>query len=218
MQGGAIVESPPDGLRERKKAATRVALHRAALELVEERGLARVSVNDIAMRADAAPRTFFNYFASKADAVLGLDPADVRRMMEALAQRPGGETRLVAVRAVLREYTQAMTDDVELWSQRLRVIDSNPPLEQRLASELARIERDVAETISQRAASPAGADFDPALLASLQGSVLRISLQRWLASDFTAFLPDLLDECWRGIAVAVSPSVVSPRAVPGRRG
>ena len=80
------------GLRERKKLATRLALHEAALRLVAERGLDAVSVDDIADQADVSPRTFFNYFPSKVDAVLGLDPEAPRRQADAFLGRPADES------------------------------------------------------------------------------------------------------------------------------
>src|SRR3954454_14294289 len=86
------------GLRERKKLATRLALHQAALELVAERGLDRVSVDDIAGRADVSPRTFFNYFATKDEAVLGLDPAAAERQAAVFLARPATESPLQAMR------------------------------------------------------------------------------------------------------------------------
>ncbi len=56
--------------RERNKRATRQALRAATLALGLERGLAEVSVEDIARRAGVSPRTFFNYFDTKDDAAL----------------------------------------------------------------------------------------------------------------------------------------------------
>ena len=90
------------GLRERKKLATRLALHEAALRLVAERGLDAVSVDDIADRADVSPRTFFNYFPSKVDAILGLDPEAPRQQADAFLDRPAGESPVQALRAVAR--------------------------------------------------------------------------------------------------------------------
>lgn len=59
-------------LRERKRNDTYQALHDAAAQLVLDRGLAHVTVDEIAERAGVSPRTFFNYFPAKEDAVLGV--------------------------------------------------------------------------------------------------------------------------------------------------
>ena len=78
-------------LRERKKRAPRDALRRSAVRLVASRGLAAVTVQDIAADADVSARTFFNYFPSKEDAVSGWDPAVLSDMVERLRKRPAGE-------------------------------------------------------------------------------------------------------------------------------
>jgi AcrR family transcriptional regulator len=61
------------GLRERKKQARRAALIDAAQQLVAEHGLDAVTVEMISAEAGVSPRTFFNYFETKDDAVLGAE-------------------------------------------------------------------------------------------------------------------------------------------------
>jgi AcrR family transcriptional regulator len=184
------------GLRERKKLATRAALHEAALRLVAEHGLASVSVEDIAERADVSPRTFFNYFATKDDAVLGLDPEASGQQVAAFLARPVDESPVQALRSVARVQAAEMATDSELWPLRLKVIDASPALLGRLAAAFGEGEKALAAAIATRSGTQFGTDAYPTLLAGVAGVAMRTALHRWLSSDFTAALPDLLDEAW----------------------
>ena len=192
------------GLRERKKLATRSALHLAALQLVAERGLDEVSVDDIAERADVSPRTFFNYFPSKVDAVIGLDPDEPRRQVDAFLGRPGGESPVEAMRAVARQQAAEMSENTELWPLRLKVIDAHPAVLGRLAAAFGESEQVLAGAIAERTGTRVGIDAYPALLAGVAAAAMRTSLHRWFAGDFTAALPDLVDEAWDLLAAGLS--------------
>jgi len=72
--GGAGARPSKDasvGRRERRAAETRIRLFHSALELIAERGLEKVTVEDITEAADVGKGTFFNYFATK-EHVLGV--------------------------------------------------------------------------------------------------------------------------------------------------
>lgn len=58
-------------LREQKRFETRLRIEDAATQLVDERGFADVTVEEICAVAGISRRTFFNYFDSKDSAVLG---------------------------------------------------------------------------------------------------------------------------------------------------
>ena len=144
------------GLRERKKLATRLALHEAALQLVAERGLDHVSVDDIAERADVSPRTFFNYFSSKDDAVLGLDPDGAAQQVEAFLARPADESPVQALRAVARAQAAEMAEDTELWPLRMTVIDATRRCSRGWPPSFGEGERVLAEAIARAPAPGSG--------------------------------------------------------------
>ncbi|WP_218938506.1 TetR/AcrR family transcriptional regulator [Modestobacter altitudinis] len=190
------------GLRERKKLATRLALHEAALRLVAERGLEHVSIEDITARADVSPRTFFNYFTSKDDAVVGLDPAAPARQAEALIARPADESAVAAMRALARDQATEMAEDPQLWRLRVQVIEAHPALVGRLAAAFGEHDRVLAAAIAARTGGHLD-DVLPMLLAAVAAAAMRTSLHRWFASDFTASLPDLVDEAWDAVAAGL---------------
>jgi AcrR family transcriptional regulator len=191
------------GLRERKKLATRLALHQAALQLVAEHGLDRVSVDDIAARADVSPRTFFNYFSSKDDAVVGLDPAAPQQQAVAFASRPADESPVQALRAVAVIQAAVMAREPELWPLRLRVIEAHPSLLARLTAGFAESDRVLAAAIADRTGTRPDVDVYPQLLAHVAGAAMKSSLHRWRATDFTASLPELVAEAWDLLAAGL---------------
>jgi AcrR family transcriptional regulator len=191
------------GLRARKKTATRLALHEAALRLVAERGLDRVSIDDIAGRADVSPRTFFNYFATKDDAVVGLDPAGPAEQAAAFAARPASETAVEAMRAIALEQATRMAEDPQLWPLRLQVVEAHPVLVGKLAAAFGESDRVLAAAIAERTGTRLDDDVLPMLLACVAGAAMRTSLHRWFASDFTVSLPGLVGEAWDCVAAGL---------------
>ncbi|MEY9214682.1 TetR/AcrR family transcriptional regulator [Thermobifida halotolerans] len=67
-------------LRARKQRQTREAIHRAALRRALEHGIENVTVAEVSAEANVSTRTFFNYFPTKEDAILGL--RDVRESID----------------------------------------------------------------------------------------------------------------------------------------
>ena len=101
------MEPVAQGLRERKKLQTRLALARAAMRLFEERGYAATTIDDIAAEANVSRRTFFRYFASKEEAFL-VDPAGkLEALHVALAEGPPDEPTIAALRRGILALTEA---------------------------------------------------------------------------------------------------------------
>lgn len=136
------------GLRELKKAETRAALSRAALDLALERGLDGVTVDAVAARAHVSSRTFRNYFSSKEDAILALLEDVHRRVADAFGDRDPHEHVLDSLAvAVLELFASADTVDrtvsvVQLVSRHpsllARTMVTHDAMSTRMVAEIAR--------------------------------------------------------------------------------
>lgn len=90
---------PRPGLRERKKAKTRMAIRKATYRLVREQGYDATTIEQIAEAAEVSPSTVFRYFPTKEDIVITdeYDPL----LEEELRARPVDEPLMESLRQVL---------------------------------------------------------------------------------------------------------------------
>ncbi|TFC50824.1 TetR/AcrR family transcriptional regulator [Cryobacterium sp. TMT1-21] len=123
------VHNDEPGLRERKRLATRRAIQRAVLTLSCDRGLEKVTVEDISRVADISPRTFFNYFASKDAALVGdeLDLASEPEI-EAFVHAGPSEDILAQLAVLLSDSLRSTEGDREIHQLRRTVMKENPYL------------------------------------------------------------------------------------------
>lgn len=184
--------TPPPGLRERKKQATREALREAALRLAVERGPDQVRIEDIAAAAGVSPRTYHNYFASREQAIVSAVTVDREaRIAAAVAARPPGARLADAVvDAVLGQYTdRETTTDTdtdagaaagagERGHEALLLITSRAALRDAFLDTTAGIEPPLTAVLTERLGD-ARAQTARVLAASVAAAV-RIALEGWL--------------------------------------
>ena len=101
-----VIELSPR-VRRRTKLAAQIEL--TALSLFVKRGITAVTVDEIADAADISRRTFFRYFASKEDLLLG----DRQRYDDTLARAVAKEQPRQSAVRMLRDVLVEMSHEVE---------------------------------------------------------------------------------------------------------
>ncbi|WP_441247135.1 TetR/AcrR family transcriptional regulator [Kitasatospora sp. McL0602] len=132
----------PGGLRTLKKERTRQAIADAAISLFLAEGFDRVSVAEVAARAEVSKPTLFRYFASKEDLVLHRFADHQGEAARVVRGRPAGLTPLAALRLHHLDRLAAHDPSVGLNSHPevlafLRLIYETPSLSAHLASYVA---------------------------------------------------------------------------------
>ena len=197
----------PASLRERKKLATRMLLRRTALELVAERGLANVTVEDIAEAAEVSPRTFFNYFPSKEAVLFGGDSDRAAALRAAIVAVAPGQPALDALRLVLRQDSEAMASELRSlggnpaeWIRRMKVARTDPHVRAAHAAQMSMIERAIAEGLIARLGADPETDPYPGILAAASVSMVRACLTFWAGSGGAIPLGQVIDQAFKALA------------------
>lgn len=198
----------PLSLTERRKAATRMEIARAAAELFVRQGLRATRAEDIAQAAGVAPRTFYRYFATKEEAVAPLYAAGVQRWAEALAEAPAHlsvpQALEHAVRHALTPGAKVSAASWELARTLIRLTEDSPALGKVWAEVCQESEGLLGEALAGRLVGEHGAgrrDVEcdnvgsravarlPGRLrfaAAVAGAAVRVAVEVWAAGEAPA--------------------------------
>lgn len=170
------------GLRERKKARTRLALESAALELFERQGFEATTVDEIAEACEVSRRTFFRYFGSKEDVFVADHDEQAEHFRMLIAERPADEGVVDSVRAVTVQFASLLTTDMSLLRRRLAVGRSNQSLHQLAAQRDEQRLDELVDIFDQRRGhADADGRLQIRLVIGASMSAMRSVLEQWIA-------------------------------------
>ncbi|WP_328463210.1 TetR/AcrR family transcriptional regulator [Actinoplanes sp. NBC_00393] len=192
------------GLRERKKAATRQALHEAALRLALEHGPDRITVEAIADDAGVSRRTFSNYFANKEEALFHGHRMRTGQLLDKLRARPAAEPAWAALSAAAADFYGEFGDLDPEWAAQSRLVRRHPSLAAAQAQAFAAMERELAEAVAVRVGQEDPSGVRVELIAAVFLATLRVSLNVWLQHPaerpYRDLVREALAEAGRGFA------------------
>jgi AcrR family transcriptional regulator len=169
----------PDGpgLRQRKLQATRERLTRRAMALFLERGFEATTIDDIAAAADVSRRSFFHYFASKEDVVAAWQEGAAAALVAEVVARPAGETMLTAAENAIAAALKRIDPAEAAAMSRLK--RDNPALRARDQLKYEKLERALAEGLSQRARTKSD-KLKARLVAMIATGAMRVGGESWI--------------------------------------
>jgi mycofactocin system transcriptional regulator len=175
-----VTEGPGDA-----RVETRARIEQAALDLFTLQGFEQVTIDDIAEAAGISRRTYFRYFATKADAVWGDFATHVGRLDALLTAASPEQPVLSAVCAAYVEVNDYGREELPLLRERMQLILGEPALLAHSQLRYADVDLAVARHVARRTGcSPA--DLLPRLVATSARAAATTAFEVWLAGGTTA--------------------------------
>ena len=161
---------------------TRARVERAALDLFTLRGFENVTTDEVADAAGISRRTFFRYYATKADAVWGDFAGHVARLEALLEATDPAQPVLTSVCAAYVEVNDYAEAELPLLRERMLLILTEPALLAHSQVRYADIDRVVARHVATRTGRSA-TDLVPRLVAASTRAAATTAFAAWLADD-----------------------------------
>jgi AcrR family transcriptional regulator len=189
------------------RLATWRRIQSAAVRLVEERGFAAVTVDDIAAAAGTSRRTFFNYFPTKAAALFDPDPEIAQTLLDLVEQAPRTTDPWADLCWIC--VTFVATGEDAVLAVRRRLVTEFPELGEYQARAHRHVERALSTWARARVPD------DPLLsrvLPAAAGAALGAAFRTWDPSDPADDFARLVDRALTLLAVGTSAH--DPRRIP----
>ncbi len=198
-----------EGLRQRKRRETRAALSRVAIRLSIQRGWENVTVNDIATAANVSPRTFRNYFSTKAEAVAAGHLERMLRIADELRARPVGEPLWTSlIHSVSAQFEPPVEKAREIpgagrWMERVRFLMTEPAIHGEVLKASAAAQDELAKVIAERTSASLVNDQYSQLMAAVVIAVVGVISERWLREGATRSIVPLMREAFDLVAAGL---------------
>lgn len=138
------------GLRARKQRATRESIHRIAVERALASGPHNVTAAEISAEAGVSARTFFNYFPSKEDAMLGFHEAlPTDEELAEFAESDGADLLGELVQLMRNVFSSSPTDH-DIMRDRRELLRRYPELLQRQMARVFAVEQRIVPVVAER--------------------------------------------------------------------
>jgi AcrR family transcriptional regulator len=191
-------DTNPVPIRERTRRLAQTELTAVAQDLFAAQGYDNTTVDQIAAAAGMSKRTFFRYFPSKDDLVIGKYDLFADRMAEALDARPKNEP----VWESLRRMFDITLDYVQDEHQRARseamdeIVRSTPQLYARYLEKMQRVQELLIGRIAVRLNDDEHNPSDPrpAAIVGAAFACMQAASHAWLASDRSEAFGSYLDD------------------------
>ena len=191
----------PPTLRNRATRAVRAEIAAVAIRLFLEQGFDKTTVDQIAAEAGLSRTSFFRYFATKEDAVLGHLEELGQKARDALIARPADEPAWQALRhafdLLIAERSAYPEDGMSMH----RMLRDTPALQARHLGKQVGWQELLAPEVARRL-GVSGDPYDPrprALVAAALGC-LNVAVDVCALSEGTVDMADLLDQAMGALA------------------
>jgi AcrR family transcriptional regulator len=205
-----MTEISPVPIRERTRRLAQSELTSVAQDLFVAQGYDGTTVDQIAAAAGMSKRTFFRYFPSKDDLVIGKYDLFADRMAESLDERPTDEPVWESLRRVFDITLDYVQDDY----QRARndamdeIVRSSPQLYARYLEKMQRVQQlligRVAGRLNEDGNNPS--DPRPAAIVGAAFACMQAARQAWFASDRAQPFASYLDTAMSSFQLGPYPS------------